>query len=89
MRHNLDVIHIEKNVCDSLLGTLMNIPGKTKDTYNSRLDLEVMGIRHKLQPVCKNGKTKFKPGCYSFSSKEKQGTSEFMSSAWHQIYHDV
>lgn len=79
LRHNLDVMHIEKNVCDSLLGTLMNIPGKTKDTYNSHLDLEVMGIRHKLQPVCKNGKPKFKPGCYSFSSKEKQGTCEFMS----------
>jgi hypothetical protein len=29
LRHNLDVMHIEKNICDSILGTLMNIPGKT------------------------------------------------------------
>ena len=35
LRHNLDVMHIEKNICDSILGTLMNIPGKTKDTANA------------------------------------------------------
>ncbi|XP_004309783.1 PREDICTED: uncharacterized protein LOC101296166 [Fragaria vesca subsp. vesca] len=32
----LDVMHIEKNVCDSLLGTLLNILGKTKDGLNTR-----------------------------------------------------
>jgi hypothetical protein len=31
LRHNLDVMHIEKNICESILGTLMNIDGKTKD----------------------------------------------------------
>ena len=31
LRHNLDVMHIEKNVCDSIIGTLLNIEGKTKD----------------------------------------------------------
>lgn len=25
LRHNLDVIHIKKNICDSILGTLLNI----------------------------------------------------------------
>lgn len=39
LRHNLDVMHIEKNVCDSILGTLLNIKGKTKDNLNSHLDL--------------------------------------------------
>jgi hypothetical protein len=33
-------MHIEKNICDNLLGTFLNIEGKTKDTLNSRLDLE-------------------------------------------------
>ncbi|XP_071679830.1 uncharacterized protein [Lolium perenne] len=33
LRHNLDVMHIEKNICDNLLGTFMNIQGKTKDTF--------------------------------------------------------
>ena len=35
VRHNLDVMHIEKNVCESLIGTLLNIPGKTNDGENS------------------------------------------------------
>ncbi|XP_062086136.1 uncharacterized protein LOC133792244 [Humulus lupulus] len=33
LRHNLDVMHIEKNVYDSLIGTLLNIPSKSKDEY--------------------------------------------------------
>ena len=34
LKHNLDVMHVEKNVCDSLLGTfLMN--EKSKDTTNA------------------------------------------------------
>ena len=50
LRHNLDVMHIEKNVCDSVVGTLMNLDGKTKDHIKARLDLQEMGIRHELHP---------------------------------------
>ena len=32
IRHNLDVLHTEKNICEALLGTLLEIAGKTKDT---------------------------------------------------------
>jgi hypothetical protein len=46
--HNLDVTHIEKNVCENILCTLLNVPGKIKDTQNFRLDLYDMGIRHYL-----------------------------------------
>ena len=35
VRHCIDVMHIEKNVCDSLMGLLLNIPGKTKDDINA------------------------------------------------------
>ena len=31
LRHNLDMMHIEKNVCDNLIGTLLNIDGKSKN----------------------------------------------------------
>jgi len=48
LRHNLDVMHIEKNICESVLGTLMNIDWKTKDTANTRKDLMLMGIRKEL-----------------------------------------
>ncbi|XP_042958085.1 uncharacterized protein LOC122293618 [Carya illinoinensis] len=48
LRHNLDVMHIEKNISENILGTLMNIPGKTKDNTNSRRDLEILGFRKEL-----------------------------------------
>ncbi|KAL6210830.1 hypothetical protein ACLB2K_016062 [Fragaria x ananassa] len=51
VRHNLDVMHIEKNCCDAILGTLLNIPGKTKDGVASRLDMVDMGIRTDLKPI--------------------------------------
>ena len=44
MPHNLDVMHIEKNICDNLLDTLLKQEGKTKDTMSSRINLVVMGI---------------------------------------------
>ncbi|XP_074374509.1 uncharacterized protein LOC141714912 [Apium graveolens] len=50
-RHNLDVMHIEKNVCDKVLGTLLNIAGKQKDHIAARLDLQELGIRKVLHPV--------------------------------------
>jgi hypothetical protein len=31
VHHSIDVMHVEKNVCESLLGTLLNIEGKTID----------------------------------------------------------
>jgi len=46
--HNLDVMHIEKNICENILGTLLNVQGKTKDTTNARLDLHDMKIRPEL-----------------------------------------
>jgi len=46
--HNLDMMHIEKNICDALLGIILRLEGKNKDTVNARLDLQDMGIRHEL-----------------------------------------
>ncbi|XP_042969103.1 uncharacterized protein LOC122301789 [Carya illinoinensis] len=48
LRHNLDVIQIEKNIAENILFTLMNSPGKTKDNINSRRDLEILGYRKEL-----------------------------------------
>ena len=44
VRDCLDVMHVEKNVCDSLVGPLLNIKGKTKDGLKYRQDLVEMGI---------------------------------------------
>ena len=39
LRHNLDVIHIEKNFFDNIFNTVMNVSGKTKDNEKARMDL--------------------------------------------------
>ena len=48
VRHNLDVIHIEKNICESIIGTSFNVKGKSKDGLKSRIDLKDMKIRNEL-----------------------------------------
>ena len=36
---------LRKNVCDNVIGMLLNIQGKTNDGLNTRQDLTQMGIR--------------------------------------------
>ncbi|XP_052732446.1 uncharacterized protein LOC128196244 [Vigna angularis] len=50
LRHNLDFMHIEKNVFDNLIYTLLNEKPKSKDNLNARKDLKEMGIRQDLWP---------------------------------------
>ncbi|KAH0729675.1 hypothetical protein KY290_003787 [Solanum tuberosum] len=38
LRHNLDVMHIKKNIVDSILGTLSDISSKTKDHAKARFN---------------------------------------------------
>ncbi|KAL0462349.1 UNVERIFIED_CONTAM: hypothetical protein Slati_0122500 [Sesamum latifolium] len=49
IRHNLDVMHIEKNVFDNIFNTVMDINGKTKDNLNARKDLKNICNRPKLE----------------------------------------
>ena len=51
VRHNSDVMHIEKNVCESIINTFLNIVGKTKDGLNSHLSLVEMGLRTLTQRI--------------------------------------
>ncbi|XP_056695504.1 uncharacterized protein [Spinacia oleracea] len=40
-----------KNICDSVMGTLLDIPRKSKDHHKARLDLQEMGIREEIHPL--------------------------------------
>ncbi|XP_073219724.1 uncharacterized protein [Cicer arietinum] len=51
LRHILDVMHIEKNVCDNIIGTLLHLDGKSKDNDKARYDLVDMNIRSQLHPT--------------------------------------
>jgi hypothetical protein len=45
VRHSIDVIHVKKNMCESLVGTLLNTNKKTRDHGHACADLKKMGIR--------------------------------------------
>ena len=51
IRHAIDIVHVEKNVCDSFIGILLDIRGKTKDTLETRKDLQAMKLRNELHPI--------------------------------------
>ncbi|GJY58129.1 hypothetical protein Tco_0458021 [Tanacetum coccineum] len=56
LRHNLDIMHIEKNVLEAILNTLL-MNDKSKDTAKARQDLQMLGIRSGLWlGQTKNGK---------------------------------
>ncbi|KAL8098385.1 hypothetical protein AgCh_031223 [Apium graveolens] len=73
-RHNLDVMHIEKNICDSVLGTLLNIGGKMKDHLAARLDLQDQGIRKALyhMPSIDGKHLEFRAAKFDMTNKEKE-----------------
>ncbi|CAL2271040.1 unnamed protein product [Prunus armeniaca] len=72
MRHALNVMHIEKNVCDSIISTLLEIPGKNKDGIAAHLDLLKMGVKTDLQPEYGERCTRLPPGPWNFPRAEKR-----------------
>ncbi|XP_059280969.1 uncharacterized protein LOC132034590 [Lycium ferocissimum] len=48
--HSIDAMHIEKNVCDNVINTLLIETGKSKDHVNARKDLQSMGIKSDRWP---------------------------------------
>ncbi|XP_056688096.1 uncharacterized protein [Spinacia oleracea] len=71
-RHNLDVMHIEKNVFDNVLGTLLDIPGKTRDHESARRDLVKMNIMPELQPKLVDGREVFPRSHFWMSLEQKR-----------------
>ena len=63
----------EKNIVDSILGTLLDISGKTKDHVNARYDLKDMGIRKNLHPedTEDSKRTKMAKACFSMTNGDK------------------
>jgi len=69
-------MHVKKNVCDSLIGILLNIKGKTKDGVNAHLDLTEMNILEELTPREVGKRTYLLAACYTLSKKEKTSFCE-------------
>ena len=48
LKHNIDVMHVEKSISESTFGTMLGIDGKNKDSDKVRMDLKKMNIRQDL-----------------------------------------
>jgi hypothetical protein len=62
-------MHMEKNVCDNILCTLLSIKGKTKDDVNARLYM----VKHRPMLNAtkrKYGKYEYRTSCYELSRDE-------------------
>ena len=78
LTHNIDVMHVEKNVCDSLLGTFLD-NDKSKDTTNARHDLKNMGVRASLWIYEDDSGRLMKPHApYVLTSAQKQQFCQFV-----------
>ncbi|CAN1140961.1 hypothetical protein LINPERPRIM_LOCUS25168 [Linum perenne] len=72
-------MHIEKNMCDNIIGTLLDAPGKTKDTIKARQDLEMMGIRKELHLVRReDGRYEMPHACYTMTKEERKLFCQFL-----------
>lgn len=71
LRHNLDVMHIEKNFFDNVFNTVMNVAGKTKDNEKARMDLPLHCLRSDLvMSSLPNGKMAKPKAKYTLTSEE-------------------
>ncbi|XP_072079067.1 uncharacterized protein [Arachis hypogaea] len=79
IRHNLDVMHIEKNVFDNIFNTVMDIKEKTKDNAKARMDLSLYCKRKSLElPVQSGGKIIKPKANYTFTLQQKRAICEWV-----------
>jgi hypothetical protein len=78
VRHSIDVMHVKKNMCESLLGTLLNTNGKTRDHGHARADIKKMGIRQELWLDDSVKGMKLLISCITLSKHEKNEFCGFL-----------
>ncbi|XP_049410510.1 uncharacterized protein LOC125873672 [Solanum stenotomum] len=80
-RHNLGVMHIEKNYFDNLFNTVMDVIGKTKDNVKARLNLPEHYRRSELHlQESANNKLPKPKASYSFTMEQKRRICEWVES---------
>jgi Domain of unknown function (DUF4218) len=82
VRHCLDGMHIIKNITENLVGLLLHIPGKTKDSIKARKDMTEMGIRPELAVVEDGEKNRayLPTASWTLTKKEKLSFLECLKS---------
>ena len=71
-------MHVQKNVFESLIATLMDI-GKSKDGLKSRKDMVQLNVMPQLHPVPEaNGKYTLPAVCFNLTPDEKRAICTFL-----------
>ncbi|XP_004301411.1 PREDICTED: uncharacterized protein LOC101302366 [Fragaria vesca subsp. vesca] len=88
LRHNLDVMHIEKNVCESVLTTILDVNGKSKIENESRRDLELLELMEDMPVEEKRAKLELLSAPYTLTKVEKPKFCGFLpeglrKAIWH------
>ncbi|XP_075095157.1 uncharacterized protein LOC142173461 [Nicotiana tabacum] len=82
VHHNIYAMHIEKNVCDNLIYTLLGLGKRSKDNLEARLDLKEMKIRPSLWPQYRaSGKAYLPPTFFTMSQNKKELFYEVLQNA--------
>ncbi len=72
LRHNLDVMHVEKNVFDNIFNIVMNFKDKTKDNVRSREDMKILCKRPNLKLIHLNEKCIKPKSIYARSNDQRK-----------------
>jgi hypothetical protein len=76
--YSIDVMHVKKNVWESLLGTLLNTNRKTRDHGHAQADLKKIGIRPELLFDDSVKGTELPTSCIMHSKHEKKEFCGFL-----------
>ncbi|XP_058764423.1 uncharacterized protein LOC131637872 [Vicia villosa] len=80
LRHNLDVMHIEKNFFDNVFNTVMDDKIKTKDNEKAGKDLELLCNRRDLElKTWPNGKLLKPKACYTLTPQEAKAVCQWLN----------
>ena len=77
IRHNLDVMHIEKNVFDNVMNTVMDVKGKTKDNLNARKDINLYCSRPEIAINDENSRL-MRKAVYTLTKEQKKKICEWV-----------
>jgi hypothetical protein len=76
--HAIDVIHVQKNVFESLIATLMDT-GKTKDGLKSQKDMVQLNVKAELHLVLEgNGKYIVLATSFKLTPEERRAICTFL-----------
>ena len=76
--HAIDAMHMQKNVFESLIATLMDT-GKSKDGLKAQKDMVQLNVMPQLHPVPEaNGKYTLLVVCFNLTLEEKRAICTFL-----------